>query len=171
MSTKGILFTLIVIALLGAGGYYAYQNYMINDQQGEPVENTETPAETVQAQDITVGEGATAEPGVVVSVLYVGMLSDGTVFDSSEAHGNEPLVFQLGAPGIIPGFQIGINGMQVGGERRMVVPPSLGYGGEDIQDPNGAVIIPANSTLVFDVRLVNVESAPAAPAPAPAPAE
>jgi FKBP-type peptidyl-prolyl cis-trans isomerase len=148
---------LIVIILIAAGGYWAYQNY---GTMNTGAQNQQT--DTVQAQDVTVGTGTTAEPGSVVSILYVGRLSDGTIFDSSEAHGNQPLIFQLGAPGIIAGFQIGVNGMKEGGERRMVVPSALGYGGEDVKDPTtGAVIIPANSTLVFDVKLVKVEPAPA----------
>lgn len=162
MNTKTILIIVVVIALLAAGGYYVYQSYGGASQTGE------TPSDQVQAQDVTVGTGATAAPGSIVSVLYVGRLSDGSVFDSSEAHNNEPLVFQLGAPGIIAGFQIGINGMKEGGERVMQIPASLGYGGEDVTDPtSGDVIIPANSTLVFNVKLVKVEAAPAAPSPAP----
>lgn len=155
MNTKTILIIVVVIALLAAGGYYVYQNYGGASQTGGST------GDQVQAQDVTVGTGAQAAPGSIVSVLYVGRLSDGTVFDSSEAHGNEPLVFQLGAPGIIAGFQIGINGMKEGGERVMQIPPSLGYGGEDVTDPtSGDVIIPADSTLVFNVKLVKVEAAP-----------
>ncbi|MBI2610666.1 FKBP-type peptidyl-prolyl cis-trans isomerase [Candidatus Kaiserbacteria bacterium] len=155
MNTKTILIIVVVIPLLAAGGYYLYQNYSGTPQTGQ------TPTDQVQAQEIKVGGGATAAPGSIISVLYTGTLPDGTVFDSSEAHGNQPLVFQLGAPGIIAGFQIGVNGMREGGERVMQVPPSLGYGGEDITDPaTGAVIIPANSTLVFNVKLVKVEAAP-----------
>lgn len=161
MNIKTILIIVVVIALLGGGGYYVYQNYSSTMQTPE-----ETPTEEqVQAQDVTVGTGAAAAPGSIVSVLYTGRLADGTVFDSSEAHGNEPLVFQLGAPGIIAGFQIGINGMQEGGKRVMQIPPALGYGGEDIKDPSGNVVIPANSTLVFEVELVKVEAPPAEEAP------
>ncbi|OGG79149.1 hypothetical protein A3A39_00735 [Candidatus Kaiserbacteria bacterium RIFCSPLOWO2_01_FULL_54_13] len=130
-------------------------------------QNATTTPDLVQAQDVKVGTGTQAGPSSIVSVLYVGRLADGTVFDSSEAHDNQPLVFQLGAPGIIAGFQIGVNGMREGGERRMAIPPSLGYGGEDVKDPSGAVVVPANSTLIFDVKLTKVESAPAGGASAP----
>lgn len=147
----------LLIVLIG-GGYFIYTNYL-----GTPaVDSQGTPTDQVQAQDVKVGTGTAAGPGAIVSVLYVGRLQDGTVFDSSEAHGNEPLVFQLGAPGIIPGFQIGVNTMKVGGERVIAVPPELGYGGEDVTDPaTSKVIIPANSTLVFNVQLIKVEPAPA----------
>jgi len=149
----------VVIILVAAGGYYAYTNY---SSSGDAVAPAEQAGEVVQAQDVTVGTGAEASPSSVVSVLYVGKLADGTIFDSSEAHGNEPLTFQLGTPGIIAGFQIGINGMKEGGERVMAVPPSFGYGSEDVKDADGKVIIPANSALVFEVKLLKVESAPAA---------
>ena len=94
-----------------------------------------------------------------MSVRYRGQLEDGTVFDSSEAHGNEPLVFTLGEPGLIPGFQIGINGMKVGGERVMAVPPSLGYGTQEVRDPEGNLIIPANANIIFNVVLLDVQPA------------
>jgi FKBP-type peptidyl-prolyl cis-trans isomerase len=113
----------------------------------------------VQAQEVAIGTGAEAKPGDTVSVLYVGQLQDGTVFDSSAAHDNQPLTFVLGAQGLIPGFQIGVNGMKEGGERLMAIPPSLGYGSEDFKDSSGKVIIPGNSTIVFDVKLVKVQAA------------
>lgn len=161
MSTKTILVSLIVIVLIGVGGYFVYQNYMGTS----PGDAQNAATDTVQAQDITVGTGTQSTPGSIVSVLYVGRLADGTVFDSSEAHDNQPLIFQLGAPGIIAGFQIGVNGMREGGERRMSVPSSLGYGGEDVKDPSGAIVVSANSTLVFDVKLLKVEAAPATTTP------
>jgi hypothetical protein len=113
----------------------------------------------VQAQDVMVGTGAQAVPGSIVSVLYVGKLSDGTTFDSTDTHGNQPLVFTLGVPGsLIAGFQIGVNGMKVGGERIITIPPTLGYGNQDVKDATGKVIIPANSTLTFDIKLTDVKS-------------
>ena len=117
----------------------------------------------VQGQDVTVGTGTEATPGSLVTIEYEGRFQDGTVFDSSASHG-KPLVFQLGAQGIIPGFQIGVNGMKEGGERIIMIPPSLGYGTSDIKDPDGKVLIPANSSLIFSIKLVKVEAAPAAPA-------
>jgi FKBP-type peptidyl-prolyl cis-trans isomerase len=155
--------SIVLIIIIAVGGYLVYQNFMGSAINPTDAQNATT--DTVQAQDVTVGTGAQAAPGAIVSVLYVGRLSDGTVFDSSEAHGNQPLVFQLGTPGIIPGFQIGVNGMLEGGERRMSIPPSLGYGAEDVRDPAGNVVVPANSTLVFDVRLVKVEAASATSTP------
>ena len=67
-----------------------------------------------------------------------------------------PMPFTLGSEGIIPGFQIGVNGMREGGERRISIPPELGYGAQDVTDAEGNVIVPGNSTLIFDIRLVAV---------------
>jgi FKBP-type peptidyl-prolyl cis-trans isomerase len=126
--------------------------------------NTESTTPQVAGQDAVVGTGATAAPNSKVSVLYVGMLQDGTVFDSSANNNNEPISFVLGSEGIIPGFQIGINGMKEGGERRISVPPELGYGANEQKDASGKVIIPANSTIIFDIKLVKVEAATSTPA-------
>jgi FKBP-type peptidyl-prolyl cis-trans isomerase len=160
MSGKIIAIVALVIILLGGGIYW----YM----QSEPA-TTETTQETptspqVAGQDAVVGTGATAAPGSHVEVLYVGMLQDGTVFDSSANNNNQPLPFTLGEPGIIPGFQIGVNGMKEGGERRISIPPELGYGAQDVKDATGKVIIPANSTLVFDIKLVKVTAGSTTPA-------
>jgi peptidylprolyl isomerase len=153
----------IVALLIGGGAYY----YFTNPSDAAPTTDAgaqnqvaNPSGEQVQGQDVTVGTGASAEPGKVVTLEYEGRFQDGTVFDSSASHG-QPLTFQLGAPGIIPGFQIGVNGMKVGGERNLAIPPSLGYGGQDIKDSEGKTIIPANSTLVFNVKLLKVEDAPA----------
>ena len=148
----------LVIILIFIGGYFGWQAW---NGVGETAEvSTEGANELVQAQDITVCTGDVAEPGKQVSILYEGRLEDGTVFDSSAAHDNQPLVFVLGAQGIIPGFQVGVNGMREGGERVFIIPPSLGYGVQGVQDTEGNVVIPANSTLVFSVQLIEVSDVP-----------
>jgi FKBP-type peptidyl-prolyl cis-trans isomerase FkpA len=160
MNTKSILTWIVVIIVVLVGAFLIFKAMGNN---AAPVQTQTTQTQTasstsdqVQGQDVKVGTGPQATPGSVVSVLYVGKLTDGTVFDSSAAHGNKPLSFTLGAQGLIPGFQIGVNGMKVGGERLLAIPPSLGYGGQDVKDANGKVIIPANSTIIFDVQLVSV---------------
>jgi FKBP-type peptidyl-prolyl cis-trans isomerase len=157
MHTKTILITFIIVLAVAVGGYYAYTTM----QQEAPATdtNTELPSDQVQAQEVTVGTGLEAKPGDTVSVLYVGQFQDGTVFDSSEMHGNQPLTFVLGAPGMIAGFQIGVNTMKEGGERLIAVPPALAYGAEEVKDANGNVVIPANATLIFDIKLVKVTPA------------
>ncbi len=162
MQTK-LIGTIILIILLAIAGYFVWGWMAPTDTTVETAQNTGTPDENlpqVQGQDVTIGTGAEAGPGSIVSILYVGMLEDGTVFDSSANNNNEPLVFQLGAEGIIPGFQIGVNGMKEGGERRISIPPALGYGAEGVKDAAGTQIIPENANLVFDVRLVKVEQPP-----------
>jgi FKBP-type peptidyl-prolyl cis-trans isomerase len=106
----------------------------------------------VAIQETAVGTGEAAKAGDTVSVNYTGKLSDGTVFDSSE--GKEPITFALGSGQIIPGFEQGVIGMQVGGKRVLTIPPSLAYG------PNDYGPIPGNSTLTFEIELVSI--APAA---------
>ena len=109
---------------------------------------TTTPS-GLRYQDLAPGTGAVAEPGHEVSVHYTGWLTDGTEFDSSVRHG-EPLAFPLGRGRVIAGWDEGVAGMKVGGRRKLVIPPELGYGAVR----NGP--IPANATLVFDVELLGV---------------
>ena len=103
--------------------------------------------------EITVnkeGSGDIAESGMVVSVHYTGKLEDGTEFDSSIPRG-QPFTFTLGAGQVIRGWDIGVEGMKVGEQRRLVIPPHLGYGA---RGAGGA--IPPNATLIFDVELLEV---------------
>lgn len=164
MSAKSIVIGLIIIILIGGGIYYMYgmQPAATGGDQTTQLQD-QAATDQVQGQDVTVGTGKEATPGSQVSLLYEGRLQDGTVFDSSAAHDNEPLVFVLGAQGLIPGFQIGVNGMKEGGERMVLIPAALAYGSQEVKDATGKVIIPANSSLVFSLKLVKVEPAPAAP--------
>jgi FKBP-type peptidyl-prolyl cis-trans isomerase len=156
MSKRNMIIAGIAIVVV-AIGLLVYMTR--NAPAAGPTGSDASSSTQVQAQEVAIGTGAEAKPGDTVSVLYVGQLQDGTVFDSSAAHDNQPLTFVLGAQGLIPGFQIGVNGMKEGGERLMAIPPSLGYGSEDFKDSSGNVIIPGNSTIVFDVKLVKVQAA------------
>ena len=160
MSTKSIVITIVVL-LVAIGAGYVFMNHGSTNPPPAAQATGAAPTDQVQAKDVSIGSGTQAAPGTVVSVLYEGKLTNGTTFDSSAAHGNQPLTFQLGAQGLIPGFQVGVNGMKEGGERIISIPPALGYGTQEIKDPSGKVIIPANSTIVFDVKLVKVAAAPA----------
>ncbi len=171
MNIQTIIIGIVVIIVIAVGGYGIYSSKSAPaapaDAPTDQAANTQPAAggaDQVQGQDVKVGTGREAKPGDTVSVLYVGKFSDGTVFDSSAAHGGEPLTFVLGSNGLIPGFQVGINTMKEGGQRLLSIPPSLGYGAEDVKDPSGKVIIPANSTLIFEIELVKVADTPAAPA-------
>ncbi len=98
-------------------------------------------------QDLEAGEGEAASAGQQVAVYYRGWLPNGTRFDQRQAP-SEPFVFTLGTGAVIAGWDQGVAGMRPGGLRLLVIPPSLGYGDR----PNGP--IPANSVLVFEVRLL-----------------
>ncbi|MDB5264674.1 MAG: peptidylprolyl isomerase FKBP-type [Parcubacteria group bacterium] len=102
--------------------------------------------------DEVVGTGAEVKAGDTVSVNYVGMLPDGTVFDASAKHGGAAS-FPIGVGRVIKGWDAGIVGMKVGGKRQLIVPGDLAYG------PNGypEAGIPANATLIFDVELVGIQ--------------
>lgn len=104
----------------------------------------------VSVQDLKVGSGATATAGKVVSAHYVGRFPDGNKFDSSYDAGL-PIEFLLGAGKVIKGWDLGIEGMKVGGKRKLTIPPELAYGAR------GGGPIPPNATLVFDVELVGVK--------------
>lgn len=164
-----VIWVIVLIVVL-LGGYATYKFMSGASTASKPAvtaqpqaTSTSAAGDQVQAQEVKVGTGAVATPGSEVSVLYVGKLTDGTVFDSSAAHDNKPLTFVLGSQDMIPGFQIGVNGMKVGGQRVMAVPAALAYGDKPVTNPKtGAVIIPGNSTIVFEVQLVSVKPAPAA---------
>lgn len=111
---------------------------------------------SVTFSDLTVGTGTTATSGRFLTVNYTGWLQDttktdgkGTMFDTSI--GKSPYSFFLGFGQVIPGWDLGIPGMKVGGKRLLIVPPALAYGSQT----NGP--IPGNSTLVFEVELLNVQ--------------
>lgn len=105
----------------------------------------------LQYYDIEVGTGGSPVEGQIVEVHYSGWLKEGgKLFDSSVHSSRPPISFQLGRPGIIPGWQEGVASMKVGGKRQLVIPPDLAYG-DKAREP-----IPPNSTLVFDVELVEL---------------
>ncbi len=101
--------------------------------------------------DRKVGTGPVAKVGSKLSVLYVGSLPNGTIFDASSRHGNRPFSFTLGKHQVISGWDQGLVGMRQGGVRELVIPAALGYG---CASPGAG--IPANSTLIFTVTLVKV---------------
>jgi peptidylprolyl isomerase len=105
----------------------------------------------LQYKDAVVGTGAMPHPGQTVSVHYTGWLTNGKKFDSSVDRG-QPFQFQIGEGQVIKGWDEGVGTMRVGGKRRLVIPPTLGYG-----STGAGNAIPPNATLVFDVQLLGVQ--------------
>jgi FKBP-type peptidyl-prolyl cis-trans isomerase FkpA len=109
------------------------------------------PAGDLKVEDLTTGSGTEAKPGNKVSVHYTGWLTDGKEFDSSKKAG-QPFTFQLGSGAVIAGWDKGVQGMKVGGKRKLTIPPQLAYG-----ERGAGGVIPPNATLVFEVELLKVE--------------
>lgn len=134
-------------------GYLLFASPAVNFFNSATSGNTDVsgsvPESGVTIKDVVVGEGATAEAGDVLTVHYVGTFSDGRVFDSSLDR-NTPFDFTLGVGQVIRGWDEGFNGMKVGGKRILVIAPDYAYGAQ------GVGTIPPNSTLTFEVELLNV---------------
>ena len=109
-----------------------------------------TTASGLVIEEVLVGEGAEARAGQMVSVHYTGWLTDGTKFDSSKDR-NEPFEFPLGARHVIAGWDEGVQGMKIGGTRKLTIPPALGYGAR-----GAGSVIPPNATLIFEVELLGL---------------
>ncbi|KAF8840507.1 FKBP-like protein [Paxillus ammoniavirescens] len=103
----------------------------------------------VKVRDTKVGTGKMAKKGDKVDMRYIGKLSNGKVFDKNVK--GKPFTFTLGRGDVIKGWDVGIAGMQIGGEREVTVPPSMGYGNKKLDD------IPAGSTLIFEVKLLEIK--------------
>lgn len=150
-----ILLAVIILLLLAGAAYLVYTNL------SRPQENTVSPlsdttglitsASGLRYQDLKTGSGTEAKNGDTVSVHYTGWLEDGTKFDSSVDRG-QPFDFTLGAGMVIRGWDEGVAGMKVGGKRKLVIPPELGYGTSGYPP-----VIPANATLIFEVELLQVK--------------
>jgi FKBP-type peptidyl-prolyl cis-trans isomerase len=129
-------------------------NVQLPGTQSAAVANSQPINLTVQ--DEQVGTGDVAKAGDQVTVNYIGKLTNGTVFDTSI--GKQPFSFTLGTGQVIPGWDQGLQGMKVGGKRLLIIPPSLAYGAQQTGP------IPPNSTLVFEVDLLNVTPPSVGPA-------
>ncbi|MDG1483413.1 MAG: FKBP-type peptidyl-prolyl cis-trans isomerase [Myxococcota bacterium] len=111
---------------------------------GEPEDEGE-----LISEDLVVGEGDEAVKGSTVSVHYTGWLTSGRKFDSSLDRG-QPFSFRIGAGQVIAGWELGVEGMKVGGKRKLTIPSSLGYG------RRGTGPIPGGATLVFEIELLGI---------------
>ncbi len=105
----------------------------------------------LQYLDMEEGQGAVAVAGRTVTVHYTGTLRGGKKFDSSFDR-DEPFTFELGAGRVIKGWDEGVAGMRIGGKRKLIIPPELGYGSR-----GAGSVIPPGATLFFEVELLGVE--------------
>jgi FKBP-type peptidyl-prolyl cis-trans isomerase len=106
----------------------------------------------LQIEDMVIGSGDSPNQGQTVVVHYTGWLTDGKKFDSSVDRG-QPFEFQIGVGQVIQGWDQGVLSMRVGGKRKLTIPPELAYVDRDVGDG----LIPANSTLVFEVELLDLK--------------
>ena len=181
-----VIATVVVLGFFGVGGlnFFPQQAPAADSQAPATADQGANSAQQLLAQvqkagsvtelmgaDITVGTGDQIAIGDTIDVKYTGVLPNGTIFDSTDAHGGTPLTLVVAADGtlhlpsgggLIAGWSQGMAGMRDGGRRLLAIPPALGYG------PNGQGPIPANATLIFDVQVVKVTH-PSGKAPAPAP--
>ena len=142
--TRAIAAVIVVALLGGAAAYILVPG--LPGRAGAEV----TTRSGLKYTDLVVGTGPSPRAGQTAVVHYTGKLTDGTKFDSSVDRG-QPYSFALGAGSVIKGWDEGVATMKVGGKRHLVIPPALGYG------PSARPGIPANSTLVFDVELLDVK--------------
>ncbi len=143
---KKITYIMIIVAI-ALFGYIAYAVIENNKNKDKNMENTDTTMTT---------ESKISESGDIIVINYSGKLENGTEFDSSYKRG-QPLVFQVGVGEVIPGWDEGLIGVKKGDKKTLNIPAEKGYGDQEIKNPQtGEVIIPKNSTLIFDVEVVEV---------------
>jgi peptidylprolyl isomerase len=119
--------------------------------------------------DLKVGTGTAAKSGDNIEVQYTGWLTNCHQFDSSRSAGRTSFTFQLGQSQVISGWDEGLVGLAVGGKRKLIIPSDLAYGAQGQTDQNtGAIIIPPNATLIFEVELLSAKPGPS-PSPVPSP--
>jgi FKBP-type peptidyl-prolyl cis-trans isomerase len=154
MKAQIVLFAVSVLALAAMASAQTAAKKSAAKPAAGPTKVTGEPTKSpsgLEYWDIKVGTGAVAQTGQHVKVDYTGWLTNGKKFDSSVGTG-KPFDFMLGAGQVIKGWDEGVVGMKVGGKRQLRIPPDLAYGAKGYP---GA--IPPNSTLIFDVQLVDVK--------------
>jgi hypothetical protein len=156
-----IIVLVVLLSLIAAGIVYL----IASTNSGKPsstastspvtladFDNATPSASGLKYVDVEEGTGKTATAGQEVTVAYTGTLTNGTQFDSSSKPGGRPYTFRLGTGNAIQGWHEGIAGMKVGGKRKLLIPPALGYGAGG-RPPQ----IPGNSILLFDVELLDAK--------------
>lgn len=162
MTIKAVYGRICLVALLGAAACFGPSNPAYSQPSGSPPapgsSKLDAKGKELQKIDVKVGSGAEAVKGKAVIVHYTGWLYDpstsqkGAKFDSSRDR-NVPFGFLLGEGRVIRGWEEGVQGMKVGGQRTLIIPPDMGYG-----ERGAGGVIPPNATLIFDVELIEVKS-------------
>lgn len=174
MASKNVFIITVLVVFIGVAGWFFLQKTEASKEStsldsaglnGSPtptatVTSTPTQGQWVEVagglkiQDVVIGPGTEARAGNAIAAHYEGRLNDenGTMFDSSRERG-QPFAFILGSGQVIQGWDVGIQGMKVGGKRKLIIPPALAYGNRVM----GNGLIPANSTLYFEVELLEVQ--------------
>jgi peptidylprolyl isomerase len=144
----GVFLAIVVTGFILFGGQFI--NLFTQSDNSNQANTMQATQSGVKVENIVNGQGTIAEKGDMITVDYVGTLLDGKVFDSSIDR-KQPFTFQLGVGQVIRGWDEGVLGMRVGGQRRLTIGPDFAYGSQAVGT------IPPNSTLVFDVQLLNVQ--------------
>ncbi len=153
--SKSFLFVILGILLVAAVGYFIFgrSNVQSTEMKKQQTNNSQGSISTItqmKVEELVVGTGKEVKKGDSIVIHYKGTLLDGSTFDSSYTRG-QPFETQIGVGQVIKGWDEGVVGMKVGGKRRLTIPPLLGYGDRAIGP------IPANSTLIFEVELIDVK--------------
>jgi FKBP-type peptidyl-prolyl cis-trans isomerase len=151
LRNQRIAIVIVAVLIIAAIAFFVMQGITGKEPAVEVSTDLVTTASGLQYQDLVIGDGKEAVVGDNVSVHYTGWLEDGTKFDSSLDRGN-PFEFTLGMGQVIQGWDEGVAGMKVGGKRKLVIPPDLGYG-----STGAGGVIPPNATLIFDVELIEIK--------------
>jgi peptidylprolyl isomerase len=148
---KRIRSAVLALALLGAGGTASAATPAPGAPPAAKVGMKVTTSSGLSYVDEVIGHGAMPVKGQDVTVHYVGMLTDGKIFDASRDHG-APFSFVIAEGNVIPGWDEGVATMRVGGKRKLTIPPQLGYGAA-----GAGGVIPPNATLIFEIELLAVK--------------
>jgi FKBP-type peptidyl-prolyl cis-trans isomerase len=140
----------VVGSLLALWGLSMVVQTQEKESGAQAAGQTVTTESGLQYVDLTMGQGRQAELGDTATVHYTGWLANGTKFDSSLDR-KEPFKFRVGAGQVIKGWDEGVMGMKVGGKRKLIIPPDLGYGSRGAGN-----VIPPNATLTFEVELLGL---------------